>query len=196
MQLGKPLILASRSPRRIALLKQIGLAPLVIPSNIPEEFDLTSSPVENAMRLAYAKARDVGRKTKNAIIVGADTIVVLDGEYLGKPSDRSDAIRMLGRLSGRTHVVVTGVAILDSSNNRSVSDYEKTSVTFRPIPREEIEAYVGQGSPMDKAGSYGIQDDYGAVFVSRIEGCYYNVVGLPLSKFHKMFQEFNSQLDG
>jgi septum formation protein len=196
MQLGKPLILASQSPRRIALLRQIGLAPLVIPSTIPEEFDLTTSPAENAKRLAYAKALDVGRRIEKAIIVGADTIVVLDGEYLGKPSDRSDAIHMLERLSGKTHLVVTGVAILDSSSNRSVTNYEETSVTFRPIPHEEIESYVGQGSPMDKAGAYGIQDDYGAVFVSRIEGCYYNVVGLPLSKFHMMLQEFNSQIDG
>jgi septum formation protein len=196
MRLSKPLILASQSPRRIALLRQIGLAPDVIPSNIPEEFDLTTSPAQNAMRLAYAKALDVGRKVENAIIIGADTIVVLDGEYLGKPSDRSDAIRMLERLSGKTHVVVTGVAILDRSSDRSVTNHEETRVIFRAIPREEIEAYVRQGSPMDKAGAYGIQDDYGAVFVSRIEGCYYNVVGLPLSRFYMMLKEFNSQLDG
>ena len=189
----KPLILASQSPRRIALLKQIGLAPRVIPSSVEEEFDLTATPPANAVRLAHAKAADVGKKFDDGIIVGADTIVVLDGEYLGKPSTPSMAVDMLQRLSGRTHIVVTGIAILDRPTNRSVTAYEETRVTFRSIPREEIDAYVAQGSPMDKAGAYGIQDDYGAVFVSRIEGCYYNVVGLPLSRFHSMLQQFTSQ---
>jgi septum formation protein len=194
MQLSKPLILASRSPRRIALLRQIGLSPQVVPSNIAEEFDRGATPAENAVRLAHAKAVDVGRDVGNGLVIGADTIVVLDGDYLGKPDDERDAVRMLERLSGRTHVVVTGVSILDRPTDRSVSAYEETSVTFRNLPRGEIEAYVSQGTPMDKAGAYGIQDDYGAVFVSRVEGCYYNVVGLPLSKFHSMLQKFSSQL--
>jgi septum formation protein len=196
MRLTKPLILASRSPRRVALLRQIGFAPQVVPSNVAEEFDERATPVENAVRLAQAKATEVGRGVENALIVGADTIVVLDGEYLGKPDDAGDAVRMLERLSGRTHVVVTGVAVLDRPSNRSVSGYEETRVTFRTLPREEIDSYVAQGTPMDKAGAYGIQDDYGAVFVSRIVGCYYNVVGLPLSKFYSMLQDFSSQLDG
>jgi septum formation protein len=195
MRLSKPLILASQSPRRVALLRQIGLAPRVIPSSIVEEFDFTTSPAQNAMRLAHAKALDVGKEVENAIIIGADTIVVLDNEYLGKPSDPSDAISMLERLSGKTHIVITGVAILDRPSDNSVTQYEETKVTFRPIPRKEIGGYVAEGSPLDKAGAYGIQDDYGAVFVSRIEGCYYNVVGLPLSRFHMMLQEFTSQLD-
>ena len=190
----KPIVLASQSPRRIALLKQIGLSPRVIPSSIEEEFDLTTSPAENAVRLAHAKAIDVGKRISHAIVVGADTIVVLDGEYLGKPSTFSDAVEMLERLSGRTHTVVTGIALLDRPTDRSLMGFEETSVTFREIPLEEIKAYVAQGSPMDKAGAYGIQDDYGAVFVSRIAGCYYNVVGLPLSRFHSMLQQFSSQL--
>ncbi len=189
----KPLVLASQSPRRIALLRQIGLSPRVVPSSVEEEFDLKATPAENAVRLAHAKAMDVGHGISNGIVVGADTIVVLDGEYLGKPSSSSDAVGMLQRLSGRTHTVVTGIAILDRPTNRSVTGYEDTRVTFRELPLEEIEAYVAQGSPMDKAGAYGIQDDYGAVFVSRIEGCYYNVVGLPLSRFHSMLQKFCSQ---
>jgi septum formation protein len=191
----KPLVLASRSPRRILLLKQINLSPEVIPSEIGEEMDQAASPADNAMRLAYAKAMDVGRKVQDAVIIGADTVVVIDGKYLGKPSDPFDAVRMLEMLSGRTHSVVTGLAILDRPSNRSVTDFEETKVTFRSIPRNEIEAYVASGSPMDKAGAYGIQDDYGAVFVSRIEGCYYNVVGLPLSKLHSRLQEFFIQLD-
>ena len=195
MRLKKPLVLASQSPRRIALLRQIGLSPRVMPSGLDEIFDLAKTPPENAMRLAHAKAVDVAQKVEEGIVVGADTIVVLDGEYLGKPSNHSDAVRMLGLLSGRTHVVVTGVSIVDRPTNKSVTECEKTNVTFREIPRDEIEMYVSQGSPMDKAGAYGIQDDYGAVFVSRIEGCYYNVVGLPVSRFHSMLQEFSKQLD-
>jgi septum formation protein len=166
-----------------------------MPSGLDEIFDLAMTPPENAMRLAHAKAVDVARKVEEGIVVGADTIVVLDGEYLGKPSNHSDAVRMLGLLSGRTHAVVTGISIVDRPTNKSVTEHEKTSVTFREIPSEEIEMYVSQGSPMDKAGAYGIQDDYGAVFVSRIEGCYYNVVGLPVSRFHRMLQEFSKQLD-
>lgn len=196
MHLSKPLILASQSPRRIALLRQIGLGPRVVPSSIAEEFDRETTPSENAVRLAHAKATDVGRNVENALIIGADTIVVLDGDYLGKPHDARDAVRMLERLSGRTHTVVTGVAIVDRPSNRSVLGFEETSVTFRELPRGEIEAYVAQGTPMDKAGAYGIQDDYGAVFVSRVEGCYYNVVGLPLARLYAMLQDFSSQLGG
>ena len=193
---AKPIVLASQSPRRIALLRQIGLAPRVIPSSIDEVFDLTRTPAENAVRLAHAKAEDVGKEIGDGIIVGADTIVVLDGKYLGKPSTPPDAVEMLGQLSGRTHTVVTGIALLDRPTNRSVTGFEETRVTFRKLPLEEIEAYVAKGSPMDKAGAYGIQDDYGAVFVSRIEGCYYNVVGLPLSRFHSMLQQFSSHIAG
>ncbi len=196
MGLVKPLILASQSPRRIALLRQIGLDPKVVPSNIEETFDPLASPVENALRLAHAKATEVGDRFSDALIIGADTIVVLDDKYLGKPVDSEDAIRMLELLSGRTHVVVTGFALLDRPSNRSVTDFEETKVTFRMIPHEEIESYVAQGSPMDKAGAYGIQDDYGAVFVSRINGCYYNVVGLPLSKLYSRLQEFSTRLGG
>lgn len=190
------IVLASQSPRRIALLRQIGLVPEVIPSKIEETMDIALSPSENAMRLAEAKAIEVGGRLGEGIIIGADTIVLLNGEYLGKPVDRSDAIRMLELLSGRTHIVITGFSIVAMPGGRRVSDFEETQVTFRPIPRSEIEAYVAGGSPMDKAGSYGIQDDYGAVFVSRVEGCYYNVVGLPLSKLYVKLQEFQTHMNG
>ena len=190
----RSLVLASRSPRRVALLQQIGLAPKIIPSTVEETFDRNVTPAENAMRLAYEKAADVGCTLQDAIIIGADTIVVLDDVPLSKPIDRSDAVRMLEMLSGRTHTVVTGFALLERPGNRLFTDHEETRVTFRPLPREEIEAYVASGSPMDKAGAYGIQDDYGAVFVSRIEGCYYNVVGFPLAKFYLTMQKFQQQL--
>jgi septum formation protein len=190
----KELILASRSPRRIQLLAQIGLAARVIPCDIPEEFDTALSPAENARALALKKARCVAPGVEEGIILGADTIVALDGEMLGKPADKEDAARMLRLLSGKTHTVVTGVALVDRPSGWSVDAVESTQVTFRAIPQEEITAYVEGGSPMDKAGAYGIQDDYGAVFVTRIEGCFYNVVGLPLARLYTVLAAFRRAL--
>jgi septum formation protein len=191
---AKELILASRSPRRIQLLAQIGLDVRVAPCEIPEEFDPALSPAENAAALALQKARCVASAIPDGIIIGADTIVVLDGQMLGKPADRDDAVRMLSLLSGRTHTVATGIALVDRPSERSVDAVELTQVTFRPLPRHEIETYVDGGSPMDKAGAYGIQDDYGAVFVTRIEGCFYNVMGLPLARLHMLLAGFRHQL--
>ncbi len=214
MQIIKPLVLASKSPRRISLFNQIGLHPQVIPSHVPEDCDPKLSPAENAKLLALKKAKEVGEKCEDGIIVAADTIVVLDarllneatcglvesrrpdgkGIFLGKPVDEADAKRMLRMLSGQTHTVTTGFALLDCASGVSVTDSESTLVTFRELPDSEIEEYVAGGSPMDKAGAYGIQDDYGAVFVTRIEGCFYNVVGFPLSKFYTTLQQFQNRL--
>ncbi len=196
MRLTRRIVLASRSPRRIALLRQIGLTPEVLPTDVPELFDDAQSPSENARRLALEKARAAAAAVDDGIVIGADTIVVLDSHVLNKPADRADAIRMLSLLSGRTHVVYTGFALLDSRSGESMSDVEATRVTFRPIGRREIEEYVDGGSPMDKAGAYGIQDDYGAVFVSRIEGCYYTVVGLPLSRLYTALTKFQDRRPG
>jgi len=186
------LILASRSPRRIQLLRQIGMNPTVMPCDIPEPFDPARSPEENAASLALQKALCTAEKVAQGIIIGADTIVILDGKMLGKPENPADAARMLGLLSGRTHSVVTGFAIVEKPSGRQVTGTERTEVTFRHLPEREIEEYVRGGSPLDKAGAYGIQDDYGAVFVTRIEGCFYNVVGLPLSKLHTALQGFGT----
>ncbi len=194
MHLIKPLVLASRSPRRIQLLRQIGLYPNVIPCDVNEDFDLTMPASQNALTLALRKAREVARSINGAIVIGADTIVTLDGRMLGKPTDPDDAVRMLELLSGKTHVVHTGYALVDRPSNAFVAGFEGTLVTFRDIPRSEIEEYVAGGSPMDKAGAYGIQDDYGAVFVTRIEGCFYNVVGLPLSSLYSALQKFQLSL--
>jgi septum formation protein len=190
MKLLKPLVLASASPRRIHLLQQIGLECMVRPSHVPEDFDPRMSAADNAAMLALRKAREVAAGVSEGIIVGADTIVELDGELLAKPADGAGAVRMLERLSGRTHRVVTGFALIDRPSGRSLTDTEATLVTFRRLPREEIDEYVAGGSPMDKAGAYGIQDDYGAVFVTRIEGCFYNVVGFPLARFYQRLREF------
>jgi septum formation protein len=119
---------------------------------------------------------------KKGIIITADTIVVINGKIIGKPVDKNDAVRMLQNLSGSTHIVYTGFSVYNSVTDKTITDYEKTFVTFRKLKTKEIKEYVETGSPMDKAGAYGIQDDYGAVFIKKINGCYYNVVGLPLTK--------------
>ena len=193
MHLLKPLVLASRSPRRLHLLRQIGITPLVAPCEVPEEFS-GASPEDDAVTLALRKARCVAGGFDDALILGADTIVAVDGILLGKPVDHADARRMLALLSGKTHIVHTAFAVVDRPSGYFVTGVESTRVTFRSLPAGEIEEYVAGGSPMDKAGAYGIQDDYGAVFVSRIEGCYYTVVGLPLSRLYVTLNEFQHRI--
>ena len=122
---------------------------------------------------------------KRGIIITADTIVVLDNQIIGKPKNKKDAERILKKLSGRTHKVYTGFSVFNSVNGKIITEYEKTFVKFRELNKKEIVDYISTGSPMDKAGAYGIQDDFGAVFVEKINGCYYNVVGLPLTKVYK-----------
>ena len=194
MVVKKKIVLASSSQRRRILLKQIGLTFDVVESNIAEVFDEQKSVQENVQQLAYQKAESVASSIENAIVIGADTVVVLDRKVLGKPKDANDARRMLMNLSGKTHEVYTGFCLLDRPTNKTVSDVEITKVKFRLLGDKEIDDYIKSGSPMDKAGAYGIQDDYGAVFVERIEGCFYNVVGFPLSKFYLTMQKFQKQL--
>lgn len=184
------LILASVSPRRRDLLRQIGLRFHIMPSTIDESIDVPASPELHVKILAERKARDVGFRIPSGIVLGADTIVVVGDEILTKPEDRGDAVRMLSRLSGERHEVYTGFAILDIPSWRCVTDFERTEVWFRKLSHEEILRYVDSGSPMDKAGAYGIQDDFGAVFINRICGDFYNVVGLPLSKFYCAYMAF------
>lgn len=188
MQTLKPVVLASRSPRRVALLNQIGIRSEVVPADVDEVFDSTLTPQRNAIVLAEKKAMAVAKRHADAFVVGADTIVVLDNRLLAKPEDARDAQQMLRQLSGRSHTVVTGLSIVHFATSLVVSDFESTIVTFRNLPDDEIAAYIAGGSPMDKAGAYGIQDDYGAVFVTRIEGCFYNVVGFPLAKFYSLLK--------
>jgi septum formation protein len=181
---GKRIILASASPRRRNLLRQIGFDFTVDESNVAEDTAGYASPGEK-------KAAEVASRYDEALVIGADTIVVLDGRVLGKPADAADAARMLRSLSGRTHEVYTGFCIVEKPGGRSAADFERTRVTFRALTEDEIGAYVRSGSPMDKAGAYGIQDDFGAIFVERIEGCFYTVVGFPLTRFYMRFREFN-----
>lgn len=179
-----PLILASNSPRRKRLLEQIGLRFLVIPSHVDEDIEEDYPPEEHVRILSERKATEVAQTVSDGIILAADTIVVLDGVILNKPTDERNAIEMLMRLSGKRHDVFTGVCLLDVSSGRKIVDHERTEVWFRELEYDEVEMYVRSGGPMDKAGAYGIQDDFGAVFVERIYGDYYTVVGLPLTKVY------------
>jgi len=194
MLVKKRIILASSSPRRKILLKQLGIDFEVYESGIDEDLDGIESPIEHVKKLSLLKAEEVAESIDNAFIIGADTIVVLDGKILGKPKDKSEAIMMLNMLSGRTHNVYTGFTILDKPSNKFITDYEITKVTFRKLLSNEIDEYVDSGSPMDKAGAYGIQDDFGAVFIEKIDGCFYNVVGFPLTKFYLAMLKFQKQL--
>jgi septum formation protein len=177
-----PLYLASKSPRRKKLLEQINLSFKILPVETPEIFKKGERPVDAVRRIALEKMDAAKEIIKKGIIITADTIVVIKGKIIGKPVDKKDAVRMLQQLSGNTHIVYTGFSVYNSSAQITITGYEKTYVTFRKLNTKEIKEYVGTGSPMDKAGAYGIQDDYGAVFIKKINGCYYNVVGLPLTK--------------
>ncbi len=184
-----PIFLASGSPRRKKLLQQLNLKFKVIIVDINEERHGNESPVTMVKRLASSKLHSAKKLVDNGIIITADTIVVLDNEIIGKPRNKSEAKEILEKLSDKTHTVYTGFAVYNSTKDKTIVDYEKTRVTFRKITYEEIENYIKSGSPMDKAGAYGIQDDFGAVFVKKINGDYYNVVGLPIAKVYSHLLE-------
>ncbi len=195
MKIKKKIILASASPRRKLLFTQTGFDYEIVPSDFEEFFDANISAQENAIVLSKLKAIEVAKRFQNAFVVGADTIVVLNGDIMGKPTDANDAVSMLKKLSGREHTVYTAFTIVDRPSNKFISEIETTAVKFRELEEEEIYSYVKSGSPMDKAGAYGIQDDYGALFVERINGCFYNVVGFPLTKFYITIKKFQTELD-
>jgi len=190
----KPIILASSSPRRAHLMSVLGFPFTVRESGVDEIIDEKLAPEEIARGLAFRKASTVASQLSSGIVIGADTIVVLEGKILGKPATEEEAVGMLLALSGKTHTVFTGFALVDAESKKSYISFERTEVTFRALRRDEIERYVAAGSPMDKAGAYGIQDDYGAVFVEKIDGCFYNVVGFPISKFHTALTNFIEEL--
>ncbi len=187
MQLRAPLVLASRSPRRKRLLEALGLRFTVQASGVEEEAPPGLTPAALVEHLAEIKAAPVAAAHPDALVLAADTVVTLDGLVLGQPADPDEARRMLGRLSGRTHTVCTGLTLAHRASGRQTTAHEATRVTFAPLTEEEIDAYVATGAPMDKAGAYGIQDR-GALFVERIEGDYYNVVGLPLRRMYVLLR--------
>ncbi len=171
------LILASRSARRAELLKRLGLDFEIVPADVDETYIDHEMPAAHAERLAREKAITVSLENPEAVVIGSDTIVILDSDVLGKPRDAADAIRMLRRLSGREHEVFTGVAVVKDSV--VLSGLERVVVRFRHLDQAECEAYVATGEPMDKAGSYGIQG-FGSALVESIRGDYFAVMGLPV----------------
>lgn len=190
------LILASRSPRRREILSRLGIAFSVQPGEVDEAGVTRADPAELVERLALAKALDVAGSRERALVIGADTIVVLDGEVLGKPADRREAVAMLERLQGRKHQVYSGLAVVEMEHGslaRRAVGHRVTEVTMRPTTREEIEWYVGTGEPMDKAGAYGIQG-LGVLLVDRIEGCYTNVVGMSVPLLLQLTRQLGYEL--
>ncbi|NLK87274.1 MAG: septum formation inhibitor Maf [Clostridiaceae bacterium] len=188
------IVLASSSPRRRELLTQAGIPFIVAPGDVDEEkADISGTPGRKAEQLAYMKALDVAR-SKSGIILGADTIVVCDDEIFGKPADAESARRMLRALSGREHLVITGIALIDTSTGRASTGYETTKVRFSVMSDKEIEAYIVSGEPFGKAGAYAIQGR-AALFVESLDGCYFNVVGLPLRRLYCLLQDFGVEVN-
>jgi len=186
---GFKLVLASASPRRSELLRNAGIPFTVQPAHVDESRRKRESPIKYAQRVARDKAQMVSQRNANGVVLGADTIVVVDGEILGKPRDRADAARMLRRLAGRTHKVITAVALI-GSNPTKFEDVksESTQVVFDRLSAAEIKDYIASGEPMDKAGAYGIQGR-ASRWIPKIEGDYFNVVGLPVALVVKMLKK-------
>jgi len=176
-----PLILASASPRRAELLRQLKLDFQIVPSDAKEIFDEQLSPLELCQLNAHLKARAVAKKNPDSLVLGADTLVFFVGEIMGKPADITDAKRMLTRLQGQTHQVVTGVSLIHLRAHRESMFATGSDVTFRPLTAGQIDDYIAKVNPLDKAGAYAIQE-HGDMIVAEIFGSYSNVIGLPIEK--------------
>lgn len=183
------IILASSSPRRKEILEKYNLHPTIINSNIIEKSYSGEKPSQIAMSLSFQKSYNVSMLYQEQIVIGADTIVVYENEILGKPKDKDDAFRILKLLNGKYHSVITGISIVQNSTNIKIVDYETTKVKFRELSHNKLKDYINTNEPMDKAGAYGIQG-YGALLVEKIDGCYLNVVGLPLVKLDFLLNKF------
>jgi len=190
------IVLASQSPRRSELLKQLGLDFIVKTSDLDESNSVGLEASELVMHLAHEKAKIVASEiaeesgsSKEFMVIGADTVVVRDGVILGKPEDSDDAFNMLKSLQGRWHEVMTGIAVIDMQNSKFTKGIEVTRVKMKELDDEALRSYINTGEPVDKAGAYGIQG-LGAVLVERIEGCYFNVVGLPISKLSDILKNY------
>lgn len=182
------LVLASSSPRRQEIMEMLGLDFIIIPSRIDEEKFVNLNPLDMVKELSKAKAEEVADLVEDTLVIGSDTIVVLDGVVLGKPADQFEAINMLKQLQNKQHIVLTGLAICDTSGQLTV-DYDKTDVFMVPLSDDDIINYVKTGEPMDKAGAYGIQG-VGGAFIESINGSYYTVMGLPIHKLVKMLRKY------
>ncbi len=181
----RQIVLASGSPRRHELLKYVIPSFEIVPSDIEEVAQ--GSPSEQVVKLAKDKAHDIAVKRPHAVVIGADTLVAIGDTIFGKPKDKADAADMLAQLSGKTHSVYTGLAVV--CDGETQTRCVVTDVTFNTMSEAEIEAYIDTGEPMDKAGAYGIQG-YGGKFIDRIDGCYFNVMGLPQSVLYEMMKKY------
>jgi len=188
----RKIVLASTSPRRIQLLKQLGVKFECFDPNKSED-SVATNPEQRVIENAEKKARPAMSQYSEALIIAADTIVYFDGNILEKPKDTSDAIRMVTLLSGQVHTVYTALFIHDTTSGRNRVEIEKTLVRVKKLTKEEISSYVDTGEPMDKAGAYAAQG-LGGLLLEKIDGCFYNVVGLPLSLLHKMLVDFDIDL--
>lgn len=192
--MNKKIILASQSPRRKWLLEQIGLEFEIIPSNFDEDIENKKFSKQLIESLAYEKAKEVAeRNEEKALIIAADTVVIMGNQILGKPTDEKDAENMLKKLSNKTHKVITAIAIIDKYEDKTLINSKISKVKFKKLSEREILDYIKTGEPMDKAGSYGIQA-YGSLFVEKVEGCYNNIVGLPLNLLSEMLKSFGIHL--
>ena len=187
------IILASKSPRRIELLKMIGLKFKVYPSNIEEKYQHQLTPVEYVLKNAREKNEPAALQYPTSLIISADTIVVLKNEILEKPHDKNHAYEILKKLNGNTHEVITGFGISTNSFANTIFDYQVTKVTFRYLSNHEIRAYCNTDEPLDKAGGYGAQG-FGSMLIEKVDGCFYNVVGFPLVKFYITLRKFLESL--
>ncbi|WP_054743584.1 Maf family protein [Cellulosilyticum ruminicola] len=178
------MILASASPRRHELIKLLVDKITIQTKEVEEIIDLKASPQKNVQDLARLKALAVAQENEDKLVIGADTVVCLDGQIMGKPTNKQEAKEMLRKLSGRTHEVCTGVALIQKSKGIDHTFVETTNVTMKALSDEEIDYYVSTKEPMDKAGSYGIQGK-GALYISHIDGDYYNVMGLPVHRLYE-----------
>ncbi len=189
-----PVILASRSPRRRMLLNLVNVSHVVVPSGIPEDRLAGEAPADQVVRLAGEKAAHVAQEyNHDALVIGADTLVVLDGRPIGQPTDREEAASMLRRLSGATHTVLTGVCLLRGAAGKA-QGLSESRVTFHALSDREIDWYLSTGEPMDKAGAYAAQG-LGAIFLKAIEGSFHNVVGFPLDLFYRLLPKVGCTLE-
>jgi septum formation protein len=185
----KTIILASASPRRKELLEKIGLRFKVEPSNYEEDMQSGLEPHEFAQKISLEKAEVVASRHKNAIVIAADTLIVSGSQILGKPHTENEARKILETINGKPHSVITGFSVIDTGENKTLSKSVETKVYIRKLTSAEIDAYVKSKEPLDKAGAYAIQG-LGAVIVEKIEGDYFNVIGLPLSALTEALKEF------
>lgn len=186
------LILASASPRRAELLSRLGFPFETIPSGTSEEIVEALAPAQHVLEIAKRKTQAVASKTQNAIVIGADTVVVINNTILEKPRDADHATEMLALLSGKTHQVLTGLVLTNTNTSQTHTDVAITHVTMRHLTPNDIQRYVATGDPLDKAGAYAAQG-LSAIFIESISGCFYNVVGLPLTKLWTMLHTLCDQ---